>query len=66
MKVGGEMGETIEDRVRTLEVRQAMTEQRMDTMVQDIKDIKNTLTWLNRMALGALVVAALNLILKVG
>lgn len=60
------MGETIEDRVRTLEVRQAMTDQKLDTMGQDVKDIKNTLTWLNRMALGALVVAALNLILKVG
>lgn len=61
------MGENeLDERVRHLEVRQAMTEQRMDTMAQDVKDIKSTLTWLNRLALGAIVAGVLNLVLKVG
>lgn len=61
------MGEAeLEERVRHLEVRQAMTEQRMDSMAQDVKEIKNTLTWLNRLAVGAIVVAVINLVLKVG
>lgn len=60
------MGNTLEDRVRTLEVRQAMTDQRMDTVAQDVKEIKNTLTWLNRLAASAIIVAILNLVLKVG
>lgn len=55
----------LEDRVRTLEVRQAMTEQRVDTVSQDVKDIKNTLTWLNRLVLAALIAAVLNIVLKV-
>jgi|GEM_PF-4070147 len=60
------MENTLEDRVRHLEVRQAMTEQRMDTVAQDVKDIKTTLTWLNKLALGALIAAILNLVVKVG
>jgi uncharacterized coiled-coil protein SlyX len=61
------MGEIdIEERVRNLEVRQAMTEQRIDTVAQDVKEIKNTLTWLNRLALAAVIAAVLNLVLKVG
>jgi uncharacterized coiled-coil protein SlyX len=60
------MSDSLEDRVRSLEVRVAMNEQRTDTMTQDIKEIKNTLTWLNRMVVGAIVVAALNLVLKMG
>jgi uncharacterized coiled-coil protein SlyX len=55
----------LEERVRNLEVRQAMTEQRLDTMAQDIKDIKSTLAWLNRLAIGAIVTAVLNLVIKV-
>lgn len=60
------MSDLLEDRVRSLEVRQAMTEQRMDTVAQDVKEIKNTLTWLNRLVVGAIVVAVLNLVMKVG
>lgn len=58
------MGDTLEDRVRNLEVRQATMEQRTDTMGQDIKDIKNTLAWLNRLMLGAIVAGVLNLLIK--
>lgn len=57
--------EQLEDRVRTLEVRQAMVEQRMDTVAQDVKDIKNTLSWLNKLVLTALIAAILNIVLKV-
>ncbi|MED1949003.1 hemolysin XhlA family protein [Brevibacillus centrosporus] len=57
--------ENLEDRVRNLEVRQAMVEQRVDTVAQDVKDIKNTLTWLNRLVLAALIAAVLNIVLKV-
>jgi uncharacterized protein Smg (DUF494 family) len=60
------MGDSLEDRVRTLEVRQAMTDQKIDTMGQDVKDIKNTLMWLNRLAVGAIVIAVLNLVMKAG
>lgn len=60
------MSDLLEDRVRSLEVRQAMTEQRMDTVAQDVKEIKNTLTWLNRLVVGAIAVAVLNLVMKVG
>jgi uncharacterized coiled-coil protein SlyX len=60
------LGDSLEDRVRNLEVRQAMTEQKTDTISQDIKDVKNTLTWLNRLALGAIIAAILNLVMKVG
>jgi len=58
------MNENLEDRVRSLEVRTAMIEQRTDSMSQDVKDIKNTLTWLNRLAVGALIAAVLNLVVK--
>lgn len=54
---------SLEERVRSLEVRQAMSEQRMDNVAQDIKDVKNTLAWLNKLALGAILVAVLNLVL---
>jgi len=56
----------LEDRVRNMEFRQAIFEQRIDTMGQDVKDIKNILTWLNRMAVGAILVALLNLVVKTG
>lgn len=56
----------LEERIRNLEVRQAMTEQRMDTVAQDVKDIKNTLAWLNRLAVGAIVLAVINLVIKAG
>jgi len=58
--------EKLEDRVRNMEFRQAIFEQRIDTMGQDVKDIKNILTWLNRMAVGAILVALLNLVVKTG
>ena len=60
------MGDSLEDRVRNMEVRQAMMEQRMDTVATDVKEIKNTLTWLNRLTLGAVIAGILNLVLKVG
>jgi len=53
----------LEERVRKVEVRQAMAEQRMDTVSQDVKDIKNTLTWLNRLVIGALVVQIVSLVI---
>ncbi|MBO8163422.1 MAG: hemolysin XhlA family protein [Brevibacillus sp.] len=58
------MDKHLEDRVRHLEVRQAMIEQRLDAAAQDMKEIKNTLTWLNRFVLGATIAAVLNLIFK--
>ena len=58
--------DTLEDRVRHLEVRTAMIEQRTDTISQDVKEIKTTLAWLNKLALGALIAAVLNLVVKVG
>ncbi|UFJ39610.1 hemolysin XhlA family protein [Brevibacillus humidisoli] len=59
------MENQLEDRVRHLEVRQAMIEQRLDSVAQDVKEIKNTLMWLNRLVLGATIAAVLNLILKI-
>jgi CHASE3 domain sensor protein len=56
----------LDERIRTLEVRQAMIEQRQDTMGQDIKEIKNTLGWINRLVIGALIVQLLNLVMKAG
>lgn len=59
------MGETLEDRVRALEVRMAMVEQRADTMSQDIREIKDGVVWLQRLVIGAVVVGVLNLVMKV-
>lgn len=53
----------LEDHVRKLEVRQALTEQRMDTIAQDVKDIKTTLSRLNWLLISAIVIAGLNLII---
>lgn len=52
----------LEERVRKVEVRIAMAEQRMDSVGNDVKDIKNTLTWLNRLVIGALVVQIVSLV----
>lgn len=61
------MGETeLEERVRQLEVRQAMIEQRLDTVAQDVKEIKTTLSRLNWLLISAIVVAGLNLIIQTG
>lgn len=59
------MGDTLEDRVRALEVRMAMVEQRADTMSQDIREIKDGVVWLQRLVIGAVVVGVLNLVMKV-
>ena len=56
--------QTLEERVRNLEVRQAMIEQRMDTVAQDVKEIKNILQKINWLLISAIVVAGLNLIIK--
>lgn len=53
----------LEERVRKVEVRIAMAEQRMDSVGNDVKDIKNTLTWLNRLVIGALVVQIISLVI---
>lgn len=53
----------LEERVRKVEVRIAMAEQRMDSVGNDVKDIKNTLTWLNRLVIGALVVQIVSLVI---
>lgn len=58
--------EDLEERVRQLEVRIAMVETNISTMAQDIKDIKNTLQWLNRLVLGAIITAGIGLILVSG
>ncbi|WP_209121495.1 hemolysin XhlA family protein [Alkalihalobacillus sp. BA299] len=52
-----------DERIRNLEIRMATQEQRMDTVATDVKEIKNTLTWLNRLVLGALVVQILSLVI---
>lgn len=59
------MGDTLEDRVRALEVRMAMVEQRADTMSQDIREIKDGVVWLQRLVIGAVVIGVLNLVMKV-
>lgn len=51
----------LEERVRTVEVRMAMVEQRVDNVGSDVKDIKNTLTWLNRLVIGALILQIVSL-----
>ena len=56
----------LEERVRQLEVRQAMIEQRLDTVAQDVKEIKITLSRLNWLLISAIVVAGLNLIIQTG
>lgn len=58
------MADHLEERVRKLEVRQAMIEQRTDTVAQDVKEIKNTLSKLNWLLITAIVAAGLNLIIK--
>lgn len=60
------MSHGLEERVRSLEVRQAMVEQRIDTVAQDVKDIKTTLSKLNWLLVTAIVAAGLNLIINVG
>ena len=55
--------DNLETRVRTVEVRMAMIEQRVDNVGSDVKDIKNTLTWLNRLVIGALVLQIVSLIM---
>jgi uncharacterized protein Smg (DUF494 family) len=52
----------LEERVRQVEVRMAMAEQKMDSVGNDVKDIKNTLTWLNRLVIGALIVQLMSLV----
>ena len=59
------MGEELEERVRTVEMRQAMTEQRMSTVARDVKEIKTILSKLNWLLICAIFVAGLNLVLKV-
>ena len=56
----------LEERVRQLEVRQAMIEQRLDTVSQDVKEIKTILSRLNWLLISAIVVAGLNLIIQTG
>lgn len=58
------MADHLEERVRQLEVRQAMIEQRTDTVSLDVKEIKNTLSKLNWLLISAIVVAVLNLITR--
>lgn len=53
----------LEERVRKVEVQMAMAEQRMDNVGNDVKDIKNTLTWLNRLVIGALVMQVMSLVI---
>ncbi|MGY3718664.1 hemolysin XhlA family protein [Sutcliffiella cohnii] len=57
------MEKQVEERVRNLEVRMATQEQRMDTVATDVKEIKNTLTWLNRLVLGALILQLVSFII---
>ncbi|KGA95797.1 hypothetical protein AJ85_07420 [Alkalihalobacillus alcalophilus ATCC 27647 = CGMCC 1.3604] len=45
----------LERRVQKLEIKIATQEQRMSSLASEIKDVKNTLTWLNRLILGALI-----------
>ncbi|WP_413378749.1 hemolysin XhlA family protein [Alkalihalobacillus sp. 1P02AB] len=45
----------IERRVQKLEIKIATQEQRMSSLAAEIKDVKNTLTWINRLILGALI-----------
>ena len=59
------MGEELEERVRSLEVGQAMTEQKMQTVARDVKEIKTILSKLNWLLICAIFVAGLNLVLKV-
>lgn len=56
----------LEERVRQLEVRQAMIEQRLDTVAQDVKEIKITLSRLNWLLISSIIVAGLNLIIQTG
>ena len=56
----------LEERVRQLEVRQAMIEQRLDTVSHDVKEIKTILSRLNWLLISAIVVAGLNLIIQTG
>jgi uncharacterized coiled-coil protein SlyX len=55
------MGETVEDRLRSLEIRQATTEERIDNIGQGVKEIKATLSKLNWLVLGAVVIQLLNM-----
>ncbi|AST92996.1 hemolysin XhlA family protein [Sutcliffiella cohnii] len=57
------MDKQVEERVRNLEVRMATQEQRMDTVATDVKEIKNTLTWLNRLVLGALILQLVSFVI---
>ena len=56
----------LEERVRQLEVRQAMIEQRLDTVSQDVKEIKTILSRLNWLLISSIIVAGLNLIIQTG
>ncbi|MGY3718816.1 hemolysin XhlA family protein [Sutcliffiella cohnii] len=57
------MEKQMEERVRNLEIRMATQEQRMDTVATDVKEIKNTLTWLNRLVLGALILQLVSFVI---
>lgn len=59
----GELEKQVEERVRNLEIRMATQEQRMDTVATDVKEIKNTLTWLNRLVLGALILQLVSFVI---
>jgi uncharacterized coiled-coil protein SlyX len=56
----------LEDRVRVLEIRQATTEQRIDTIGSDVKEIKSTLSKLNWVVILAVVVQLVNLVIMQG
>lgn len=58
------MANDLEQRVRSLEVRQAMVEQRIDTVAQDVKEIKSILSKLNWLLISAIALAVINLIFK--
>lgn len=55
-----------EERLRKLETNHAIVDERTGTIKQDVKEIKSTLRWLNRLVLGVVIVALLNLIIISG
>lgn len=53
-------------RIMSVERDQAIFAERITTMVETLKDIKGTITWLNRTIIGGILMAALAFVVKGG
>lgn len=57
---------TIDVRLRDLETNDAVGNERQKQVLRDLSEVKATLTWLNRLLIGGIVVGVITFIVKGG